>query len=272
MKPGIYHDLFIQDYHASPGVSSSVLAEMHRSPAHAKALHDKPPTPAMKLGTHWHDVIALGADEWLRSVYVLPEDHDGRTKEGKSRLAEVAERGIEAVKHGDAARVVAMRRALDDLEIDGVQIADLLASGRQEVSRYWIDEPTGELVKCRPDLEVERAKIVLDWKSCDDARPEAFERSALRYRYAERAALYLDGCQLTGLDADLFVWVAVESAAPHAAMTYWAAREDAILRKGRCAYRKHLDKWHECVTSGKWPGYEVICQPLNEPKWAQEEE
>jgi hypothetical protein len=50
-----------------------------------------------------------------------------------------------------------------------------------------------------------------------------------------------------------------------------AARGDEILRKGRCAYRKHLDIWHECSVTGKWPGYDVICRPLTEPRWAQEE-
>ena len=40
MKPGIYDGCPDTDYHSAPGVSSSILKEMGRSPAHCRAKRD----------------------------------------------------------------------------------------------------------------------------------------------------------------------------------------------------------------------------------------
>ena len=89
----IVYGMPAEDYHASPGVSNSMLSDLNKSPAHCWALHhaesrpERKTTVAMKAGTLLHAML-LEPAEVPRRYIVAPEGLDLRTKDGKAWKAQ----------------------------------------------------------------------------------------------------------------------------------------------------------------------------------------
>lgn len=149
----------------------------------------------------------------------------------------------------------------------------LAAEGRAELSAYWEDPITGLLCRCRPDYW-RKDGILVDVKTTEDASPEEFARSVVNWRYHVQSPYYLDGIAELA-DAGLlpegyarpkaFVFLVVEKKAPYAVAVYALTPESMDM--GRLEYRQDLDTLHECMTSGRWPGYGDAVQYLGLPEW-----
>ena len=94
MEPRVYGGIGNEEYHKGPGLSSSDLKLLARSPLHyktAKAFHPEE-TNAMRLGTAVH--CAILEPDRIDVEYVLaPEGIDRRTKAGKAQWAELEATG-----------------------------------------------------------------------------------------------------------------------------------------------------------------------------------
>lgn len=133
-------------------------------------------------------------------------------------------------------------------------IAPLVESGIPELSIYHSDGPTGQLVKVRPDLYSPEHGVIVDLKTCNDARPESVARDIYRYQYHLSAAMYLSTAREAGLYVDKFLWAFVEKKAPWSIMIYKAS--PAMLDLGYAKYRELLSIYSECANSDVWPGYQ----------------
>lgn len=248
IAPGVYADMPMDDYHAAPGISSSGLKLIGRSPAHYMAERNKPASRALKVGSALHAMRQHQA-EFDRLFIARPEGLDGRTKDGKAQLAELRQSG---------------RRVLTAAEYESVKgmVASLTAHSRVmrimqgavlESSIFWRDDETGELCKCRPDVYRQNLGLILDYKSCEDSRPEAARRQILRFGYHISAAMYLDG---TG--ANNFLFAFVERDPPHPVGLYNASPE--MIAAGHALYREYIQIYARCRATNEWPGYpqEVI--------------
>ena len=87
------------DYHSHAAVSKTQLDQIAKSPAHFKHARESETesTPAMIFGSAFHDYILL-PEVFAESYAVLPDDFNGRTKDGKAQLAEIAESGKTILK------------------------------------------------------------------------------------------------------------------------------------------------------------------------------
>ena len=111
------------------------------------------------------------------------------------------------------------------------------------------------------------ANIIVDLKTCKDASPDGFAKHVANFAYHVQAAHYLDGFEaLTGGKAAGYVWIAVESEAPHAVAIYTADAE--MMERGSLQRTKALDLIATCRHEGKWPGYPVEVQRISLPAWA----
>lgn len=145
--------------------------------------------------------------------------------------------------------------------------------GWAERSVYWTDPVTGELCRCRPDFW-RKDGVIVDLKSCLDASQEGFAKSIHNWRYHVQHPYYQDGVNLaleqSGntdiLPIKAFVFVAVESQAPHAVGVYMLDREAQEL--GRQQYRRDLNTLHQCNQTNTWPGYGDNIQNIGLPAWA----
>jgi len=234
-------------YHAGPGVSSSGLKEILKSPAHYKTyLAGQEDTEAFRVGRLVHLRI-LEPEAYAQTVVVAPQV-DARTKDGKAtRDAFLASSvGKEVVSVADAANIEAFAWAASRNKL----ASKIFSGGQAEISVYWIDKDSGALCKARADYL--RGEAIFDLKTCYSASPAEFKKSVLNYRYDLSAAFYLDGFA-TVLPVKHFSWAAVEKKAPYC-FGFYAADQD-LLNAGRADYVKALAVYAECERSGVWPGY-----------------
>ena len=261
--PEIIHGLPNADYHASAAISKSGLDKIARSPAHYKAAQEAEheATDAMIFGSAFHDYILL--PEIFQTAYtVLPEDFNGRTKDGKSYLETIKASGQTILKaewlkdiQGMAAAVAAHPKA-----------AALLTGGHPEVSIFWQDADTGIDCRCRPDY-IHSSGIIADLKSTADAGPAAFSKSCANFRYHVQDAFYSEGFyQATGAWPRGFVFIAVEKTAPYAVACY--TLDDVAKEKGRELYQQDLQTLQAAQAANEWPAYSDQIETLTLPVWA----
>lgn len=131
--------------------------------------------------------------------------------------------------------------------------------------------PVDVTVGIRPDYwkraPDDKANFIVDLKTTEDARPEAFMREIEKYRYDVQAALYTDIHQAAIGPVRGFVFIAVEKKAPHAIRTYFASPN--MIRIGRHKYQQNLQTIARCIETGEWPSYPVTVEAISLPEWSE---
>lgn len=259
----------IDVYHGGPGVSKTGLDHIAHSPAKFYALHLDPNRPPEKEragqleGQLAHCAI-LEPSEFDKRYAVGP-DVSRATKVWKEWEAALPA-GVTAIKPDQ--RETALRQAESVRRLPDV--AEALASGRPEVSAYWIDPETGVLCRCRPDWSHpagESGVILLDVKTYSDASPDEFTRQIARKRYHVQDAYYSDGyARASGKEVLAFIFVAVETEWPYAASAVMLDEQGRDV--GRIAYRRDLDTYARCLQAYEWPGFGNVIHQVSLPAWA----
>jgi hypothetical protein len=113
----------------------------------------------------------------------------------------------------------------------------------------------------------DKANYIIDLKTTEDARPEAFQREIEKYRYDVQAALYTDIHQAAVGPVRGFVFIAVEKKAPHAIRVYYAGPN--MIRIGRHKYQQNLQTIAQCIETGEWPSYPSTVEAISLPEWAE---
>lgn len=256
------------DYRKAEGVSSSELKQMVKSPAHYRYWKDNPDdtdTPALLFGRACHKYV-LETYDFYKEFAVAP-NVDRRTKEGKELWNKfIAEsEGKDVITEEQFEVIDAMRNAML-----ATPFVSKLINGEHEVSLFWTDEDTGIKCKCRPDSLNDKLKIVVDYKTCDNAETQHFMRKAIDLGYDLQASYYLDGVKATtGLDC-IFVFIAQEKKPPYAVNILQA--DDVFIRSGRQLYKDMLATYKECTETGNWWGYLGADNQINSlgvPKWLE---
>ncbi len=253
-----------KEYHASPGISKSGLDQIAKSPAHYRDYLTAPreDTKALRIGSVCHSLV-LEKGKFDAEFAVAP-DADGRTTEGKKIKAAfaVSSAGKTILSADELETAVHMQDAI----LNHPLASTLLGfGGEAETSFYWQHE-IGVLCRCRPDFLTNDGYIV-DIKTTEDASPEAFERSAEKYRYYVQAAFYRQGVQaVLGQLVKGFLFIAVEKTPPYLVACYDTTREmmfDGDMEVTRC-----LNLYKQCLETDTWPGYPEELIPLSRPRWA----
>lgn len=261
MKTGIVQGQDNESYHAGPGVSKSGLWDIEtKSPAHYK-FGERVATNAFDFGEACHLAI-LQPELFEAKVYRGPDDRRG------NKWKDVAEfckgEGKLLLTSGDYDGVMTIRDTVHaDAWINGI-----ITSGKPmiEASGYWIDEATGELCRCRPDLYRPDLKLILDVKSTASAHPDAFARSVVNYGYHAQEAFYSDGWNACGAEVEAFAFLAFEKKAPYAVAVY--ELPPSIVEEGRAIMRKALETYSGCKARNRWPAYGEGVQELSFKRWS----
>lgn len=256
------------EYYADPAIGGTALRDALRSPLHFWARHLDPArefkeTPAMRLGTLAHLAI-LEPERWADETILAPTV-DRRTKAGKEAWAAFLEEaaGKEIVSAEDAAIVESIAAAVRGHRGAGA----LLKGAATEVSLEWRDDATGMRCKGRMDAVAKHDDVIIDVKTCQDASPASFTRSIANFGYHIQAAHYIDGYEAaTGVRPRAYIWIAVESSAPHGVAVY--AADLGMLEIGAEKRAMALEIIAECTESGHWPGYPAEIQTISLPGWA----
>lgn len=283
MDPIIRLDMPEAEYRAHPYVSNSDLAVVRtRSPAHAvvKREEPSPDTPAKLDGRALHCAI-LEPNDFARRYCAKPVDaprdlRHHRNAKSKSPDTEFSIRWWDDFEAANAGKII-----LDQADIDEkLFIADRIrshpklrgyfsASPVLEASLFARDPETGAGVKARHDMRVVIGgyRVILDPKSTEDCRSEAFKHSAYKYGYFQQGAFYTDISEWCGEPVDLFLNIAFEKCRPYAIKVYELQSNEAEF--GRQQYRLALNTWAECVKNNDFPCYDDDIEPLLLPPYAK---
>lgn len=260
---GFYEGVEFDEYKSWPELNNSMMKHLLRSPAHYQAALCKPrkETDEQRLGRAAHGMI-LEPDRFGSEFAIEERKLDGRTAAGKAARAEFR------LKHGH-------KTILDHeqgLRLNGIVTAvtrnpralEVLRDGTPEISIVF--EAEGVRCKARLDAWQRDTKTIIDIKTTQDARPASFAKTIYDWGYYRQAAFYFDAMNILGIGANRFVFIAVESEAPHGVRVY--EFDSKALGQGRAEYRALLRIYQECLTSQSWPGYEEVIEPIGIPTWA----
>lgn len=251
-----------EEYHRdySTWLSSTDLRKLLRSPAHYRA-PSASPSQAQEIGTLVHECV-LEPDMWKACRRSSPKI-DRRTKEGKAlaewQAAQELEHGIKFVSEDLFEQCEAIARSVHS----SVGSTRLLADGVAELSGFTTLLDTN--IRIRPDYL--KDDVIVDLKTCQDARPEAFIRSIFQYGYDVQCSLYLSAAEaIDGKKRD-FMWIAVEKEAPYGVCVYQASQE--VITRGRQLYEQAIRTYVDCSTWDIWPSYTKEIQTVRIPRYLE---
>lgn len=287
--PGVY-DLTNNEYHSSGGVSRSGIIEFKRSPKHYwhrylnPLYQPKKSTPEMEFGTAFHCFMLEPAR--FDEEYIVAPDKRGNLPE-ELRLKDVGREAYESAKK--SRELEKKKRELDDISfqqfslgkniiskenlaqirimynsiISDEQALQVVFDGKNEKSIYWIDEDTGLLCKCRPDIWHEN--FVVDLKTTKDASFRSFQRDFYSSGYhIQLAMIHLGVKSVTGNSIMDFIDFAIEKEEPYCHAIY--PIDEAALQFGIDEFKHYLSKMKECFDKNEWPGYST--QTITLPAYA----
>lgn len=259
-------------YHAGPGHSSTDHRKYMKSGLAYKWYKDGPKsdTEAMAFGRLVHTSV-LEYDQLEARFVVKPADL-GKGTGGRKKAAEWKEQNKDRtiINADQAAAGNEMNRSV----CDNPKFMNMLKAGHPELAAYAVDPVSGVLLKAKGDLVVFEKGLIIDVKTCTDARPEQFSRKINEFGYHIQAAYYLDIFTLaTGIEFNHFVMMAMEyqgradaPKGPFDSRLFFLQPES--IEKGRSIYREYLQPFSEDLAKDQWTGYPKDIEPLNIPKWA----
>lgn len=244
------------DYHSLPGLSSTGMKWILRSPAHYRQNMDhRVERVAFDVGHAAHaKILGVGLD-----VQVYPDEHltpSGNLSTSKATVAWLAgERanGNVYVTADQMADVDAMAEAvLAHPKADSL----LTLPGRNEVSLFADDPDTGVHLRGRIDRLTDSV-INVDVKTTQDVRRHKIRRSIEDFGYDIQSETYRHLLRLNGLDPAPTHLIFVETKRPHEVRVVQLAHPDWIdggARKMRLA----IDLYAHCVKTGQWLGDDEV--------------
>ena len=269
-----------EDYHASPGLSNSMMTKLLKSPAHLKYYMDNPdpPTPAMILGEQVHTMLLEP-----ENANFVKAPGDRRTKEGKAQYQALLDEGYEPkdmIKSDTYDQIERMVASVMSHPFASQIINSAKDGGGIEESLFWhqpIHEDKdggwydGIDCKARVDIVPSQSSMfndsLVDFKTTIDASPEAFAKSVFNFGYYRQAAHYLHGWNNVHDEyRDKFIIIACEKTPPFACAVY--ELDNGSIELGGYEVAR-LRAWYaECVDNDDWPSYGKTIHTLELPAWA----
>jgi exodeoxyribonuclease VIII len=248
-------------------ISASGLKLISKSPLHYWDRYINPAyldatTAAMAFGNVVHTLMLEPKEFELR--YAVAPDINKTTKDGKAAYTAFTEanEGKEFISSKDFATATSMIEKAKSNPI----VTDLLdLSEKEAMYTFTIN---GVQCKMKADAINIFDGCIIDIKTCQDASPSEFGKSAFNLNYLLQAAFYLDGYYLaTGNNLKRFIFIAMEKTAPFIVKPYELTPEQIEL--GRQQYKAALQTYKKCLASGNWEAYGDEIQPLTLPNWAK---
>lgn len=236
-QPGVY-EISNEEYHSGEGISRTAIMLFRRSPLHYWNKYINPSASKDKasdnciLGDALHTFV-LENDKYY-SRYALVSKKTKKMKEENAGKILLSFENHEAIENMATALMLDFKFA------------------KIENSIYWIDEETGMLCKCRPDIL--QTTSIIDLKTSKDASSHAFKRQVYQYGYHIQAAMAIDGLAACGIEIKKFEFIVVEKEPPYATAHYIIS--DEKIEEGRIAYKEALISIKSCMDKNEWPTHQ----------------
>lgn len=252
--------LSADDYHSDPcpvpSLSSSIAKILiNQSPKHAWWAHPRlnPSYRSVEdsrfdIGSAAHMMLLEKRSDKMTVVNA----DDWRTKVAKEARDEAWASGRIPIlsRHFDK---VSEMVACAQIYIATTELAGVFGNGQSEASIRW--QEGNSWCRARLDLLSEVFNVILDYKTTENAEPEAFIRQIGRMDYDLQAEFYVRGinAQEAGYKEPVFVFLAQEISPPYSCSLVSLANSYRAI--GQKKVEKALALWEECMTTNCWPAY-----------------
>jgi hypothetical protein len=270
--PGIHLNIPDREYFQLPGLSSTGIKHLLRSPAHYKhSLTHRVEKQAFDVGHAAHaKILGVGM-----GVIAYPDEHltpSGNVSTKATTVAWASEQraaGLVPVAPDQIRAADAMAESV----LAHPEARPLFEDGNPEASLIWDDPETGVRCRGRADYLQERnghsRGVAVDLKTTRNADPREFARTAVNFGYGEQAVHYSNGLEVLAGDPPPFLHVLVESEAPHLVSV---VELDAVFQFiAAQRVRRAIDTYAQCVATDTWPGFAPIVHPVSPPIWYGDE-
>lgn len=263
LGPGLHLGVEESLYHALPGLASTGIKNMLKSPAHYQhSLKHRTEKSVFDVGHAAHaKILGVGM-----GVATYPDEHltpSGNVSTKAATVAWASEQranGLVPVAPNEVRAVDAMAEAV----LAHPEARPLFEGGNPEVSLLWDDPNTG--VRLRGRIDYLHPYLAVDLKTTRNADPREFARTAVNLGYAEQAVHYTNG--LTAITGDVnpnFLHVLVEKEPPY--LVSVVELDDVFLFIAAQRVRRAIDTYAACLASGEWPGYPSTVHSIAAPGW-----
>lgn len=279
LGPGVWQDVPAEAYHADPVPGGSLSASGVKELVPPKGCparfrynqdHGRPDTAAFDFGRAAHRMV-LGVGEPIVEV----QADNWKTKAAQQTRDEARAAGASPVLTRELEVIEAMAAALRQHPVAAALLAP--GTGIPEVTLVWQDDRTGINLRARLDWlrhsQPGHRLVIPDYKTCAEASPDAFARSADTYGYHTQADHYLDGVgRLLGEPDPAFVFIAQEKTPPYIVSVFELDHE--AMQVGAVRNRWARDIYAHCQATGEWPAYVPDHEPylLALPPWVAKRE
>lgn len=252
----------------TPALSSSIIKILAtKSPRHAWERHPllnpdyrEETSDTFDYGTAAH-ALFLEGDE---SKLVVVEADDWRKKEARAAR--------EQARADRKTPILARQLATVRKMVQGAH-RFVLESGfprlmQDGISEYKIRWHEGESL-CMAKIDRMNPAMMMDYKSTNDASPEAFSRTIARFGYDIQARFYQRGVRIAEGREYPFLFLAQEADPPYACS--WHALAPSMAEIADMRIERAIRTWQACMASGKWPAYSNAIHYAEAPHWMLEE-
>lgn len=266
----------VDEYHRDPCETPSLSTSLakvllDKSPRHAYAAHPRmgglrrEPTASMDRGTLGHRLLlGKGAE-----IAELPFA-DYRTAAAKEQREVALQRGlIPVLSHAlaEAREMAEVHRA--GLAAYGVD----LTLGESEVAFAWNERvfcsDATIQARCMMDHVNVRDGVIFDVKVVASAHPDVVAKNMSTYGYDIQHASYtscLRSYRPECAGRERMVFLFCEAEAPYVVQPYVPDGQFRAL--GQARWDRAVRVWHECMKSGRWPGYSDEVATVSPAMWA----
>lgn len=206
--------------------------------------------------------VLLDGDE--TRLHVIEAD-DWRKKDAKEARDNARAAGKTPLLTRQMHKVRAMVKAAQEY-VAASELAGIFADGKPEVSLDWQEGET----HCRARLDWLRTdrKLILDYKTSQNAHPDAFIRGPIvSYGYDIQGAFYLRGNARTGgSEYAKYAWLVQEVEAPFVCSLVGMGPQMQELAERKIDFARAI--WQRCMATGEWPAYPNRIAWAELPEWA----
>lgn len=253
------------EYLALEALHSSAFQYLKKSLAHYRYHADndpKEPTPAMVFGSLVHTLLL---EPEKMGEFIIAEEYDRRTKEGKALEAESKATKRPVVKVSTLEDAKILTGAIEAHPAARYFLEKLLPENK-ELSLFWGDGSSG--CKARLDGWIPEMGTRIEIKTTGgEASAEGFGRDIFLRNYHLQSAMYSLGMEAITDEPILHhVFIVPEKEPPHAVAVF--RLDDAVLHLAKKEVKGLISQYKRAKETNLWPGYPDSVQNVDIPAWA----
>lgn len=257
MDAGFHLNVPAERYHADPCVvpslsSSLVKVLLRESPRKAFFSHPKlnkdhreEHDGKFDIGTAAHSLLLEGDD----CMHVV-EANDWRTKAAQEARENARALGKLPLLAYQATKVRWMVMAAQEF-IENSEISTYWKDADSEVTGVWREQDIW--LRCRFDRITKNRRVIMDYKSTEDASPDSFGRQLVRMGYHLQDSFYRRCARALGIVGPRFVFAVQSVEEPYECSLHGC--DPALQEIADFEVERAVRLWRECITKKSWPSY-----------------